>query len=729
MKKTPLLFTAIASLLVVASSFFALINSRNFTSGKATLEPYTIRMDTTHNANPHLSSYNTYYNFNIYSERNTEMPFRETGMHFGDNSCWGYVTSKFGALMNMNIIGGLNDITVTYSGIDAEYADEPNLSIRYGWECGYGGGLNKYADSLESGTTFNFRNLKPSYFLIEIEYAKIESIVIHFACEETQPEIADDEPHYELVTSVSEITSSNIYAIGSTTNGSGYMMSTAKRTDGSDDKIRMGVSISVFNGKVESNDSILRLHITETDGLYYFETLNYSQGDGHFFTNTNDKNELYIDDSNQTGFSLSINGDNQLIVTFTGTAGGKTYNKQLYYLPGTTAQFNMYTKAHDAVYLYKYVDVPTITKTLSYSDLTGMSKSYATGNYGALTTGGTKYEYYRTVRATNNSSGYAFSMLNPNFYYSDHGYPSSFYNISSSPIYGIKQISVTYSSSSGLKIGASVNYGDETYTVLPSTSGYETGTVNVSNANFFKVMTYEGNANIQNITISYTNVSSSYSKTATYSGNRKAYSVYSGSYTPGVTQKTMYISATETKTYTYYTYAYVNSHQSVKDDAAMIDPIDVCNYYEAFGCAPANYGTYNTFSGPLRDGVSLPTKNQVSSLFGSKARCISEYSRTDGYAQMVPYNNASGKSVPLYYEFDIDTDGNYSVTSRQVGRVVGWDYGFSCYSNTADHLPVCVYTDDHYATFQEYNNMGGFSPRFDAQRNLTGYVHTPLTNS
>lgn len=36
-----------------------------------------------------------------------------------------------------------------------------------------------------------------------------------------------------------------------------------------------------------------------------------------------------------------------------------------------------------------------------------------------------------------------------------------------------------------------------------------------------------------------------------------------------------------------------------------------------------------------------------------------------------------------------------------------------------DGAPVSVYTDDHYATFQEYLNNGRFLGRFDAERNLT----------
>ncbi len=72
---------------------------------------------------------------------------------------------------------------------------------------------------------------------------------------------------------------------------------------------------------------------------------------------------------------------------------------------------------------------------------------------------------------------------------------------------------------------------------------------------------------------------------------------------------------------------------------------------------------------------------------------------------------------------DIDVNGAYTLSNRQVGRVVAREYGFSCYNDG----PVCVYTDDHYATFQEYNCMGGFAHRFNSERSVAGKTYTPLT--
>jgi hypothetical protein len=71
----------------------------------------------------------------------------------------------------------------------------------------------------------------------------------------------------------------------------------------------------------------------------------------------------------------------------------------------------------------------------------------------------------------------------------------------------------------------------------------------------------------------------------------------------------------------------------------------------------------------------------------------------------------------VYYEFDVALDGTYDKDERGVGRVVSWANGWD--AEGYDGAPVSVYTDDHYATFQEYLNTGEFGERFDAERNLT----------
>ena len=161
------------------------------------------------------------------------------------------------------------------------------------------------------------------------------------------------------------------------------------------------------------------------------------------------------------------------------------------------------------------------------------------------------------------------------------------------------------------------------------------------------------------------------------------------------------------KTYTYYTLEYVQNNPSVADDAAMVDPVDVANYYSIFGVAPANYALKG-------NNTAI---NAVKSAFGtSKARIVQYFSRTDGYATAIPNVNAGSG----YVELDLDIDGNYSTSSRGVGRIVGWTYGInnSAYGNGS--YIVCTFTDDHYATFQEFNNLGEFLPKFDAEQKITG---------
>ena len=303
-------------------------------------------------------------------------------------------------------------------------------------------------------------------------------------------------------------------------------------------------------------------------------------------------------------------------------------------------------------------------------------------------------------------------MINPNYYYGDNGYPSSFYNLSTSPIYGIKDIEVTYKATSGIKVMYSKNIGEENYIVLEASSSYITHNVTVSKMNFFKIMTNGSDAYIKDITITYTGKIESISSNTSYEGYRKTVSSYSGSLVDGVTTVSMYISQYETKEYTYYSkqYAYNNYNSIDKSKAFMIDPVDVCNYYLAFHEYPANF-------------VTKDEKSTYGSKFGSYARQLSPYSRTDGYATSVPYNNKPGQSAPYYVELDIDVNGAYSLNNRQVGRVVVWEYGFSCYGN---NNPVCVYTDDHYATFQEYDCMGGFAHRFNSERSVVNKVYTPL---
>ena len=722
MKRKLVALTSIATAAIALSSALIFACSSNtFPVFSSPSNEYSITFDHTHNYNPHLYNSNYYKRFYGYSQRGTELEFLEQSLYADENG-WCYAQST-GSLLNTTKIGGLSDITVTFSNYDDDFDAEVN--IKYGWVVGSDSStsysqspLNKYEDTLTSGETFYFSSVNPSYFFIQFKSAIIESIIIHFSCIESVPTVAD-QPHYELVKSLSEINSTDIFAISNTKADSGYMMSTATYNANYDnDKIRQVVACAPSNEQVEDNEAILQLKITKTDDLYYFQAQNYlgTYPTGYFCTNDNNKNELFIGpEENKSGFEMTMNEDYLIHATCTMT----NYTKLLsfYHDAGSTA-FNCYVKTtgKQEIYLYKFVDVQEETLTLTYSELTSMSKSYANGNYGKLSNGGFNYEYYRTVRATNNSSGYAFSMINPNYYYGDNGYPSSFYNLSTSPIYGIKTIEVTYKATSGIKIGYSKVIGEESYSTLAASGSYVTNSIVVDKMNFFKIMTNGSDAYIKDITITYSNKPVAINSNTSYSGNRKSVTPFSGSLVNGVSTATMYVSSTETKTYTYYSkqYAYDNYSSIDKSKAFMIDPVDVCNYYLAFHEFPANY-------------VTSSEKSTYGSKFGSYARQVSTYSRTDGYATAVPYNTRPGQSTPIYYELDIDVNGAYSLSSRQVGRVVVWEYGFSCYSDGSSIAPVCVYTDDHYATFQEYNCMGGFASRFNSERSVVNKVYTPLT--
>ena len=162
----------------------------------------------------------------------------------------------------------------------------------------------------------------------------------------------------------------------------------------------------------------------------------------------------------------------------------------------------------------------------------------------------------------------------------------------------------------------------------------------------------------------------------------------------------------QTKTYTYYTLEYVEANPEFADEAAMLTPADVAAYYAAFQEFPANYAAKNFDEGN--------TFSEVKAVFGDDTRYVSEYNRTDGYATAVPYRG----SAPTYYEFDIALNASYwEEGERGVGRVVSWGGGWN--GTGYDSAPVSVYTDDHYATFQEYLNTGEFGERFDAEQNLT----------
>ena len=350
-------------------------------------------------------------------------------------------------------------------------------------------------------------------------------------------------------------------------------------------------------------------------------------------------------------------------------------------------------------------------------DTISWGKYYETGNWGSSG----DFEYYRAIKA----SGKLACLLPLDEQYIST-LPGSIYNTSA--IKDIDYVIVNYfTEDSGGSRSPRLYYGENDYSQYESLA-YSTSltstTIDLSseNVNYIKLDGGDTSLTVSTVEVYYTGDNTPNGSSLNITGaNNNEYRIapvtYSGTLIDGSSYVDIPISfdtstntVLATKRYTYYSYDYVYEHPDVKDQAAMVDPVDVCNYFSAFGCAPANYGAQNTVD-PLKDGNDIPSKSQVNYLFGSDARCISQYSKTTGYATSVPYYGIK----PTYFELDIDVDGQYSVYDRQTGRIVAWYTGFqgSDYGNGSQI--VCDYTDDHYFTFAEFNNFGGFMPRFNVE--------------
>ncbi len=352
-------------------------------------------------------------------------------------------------------------------------------------------------------------------------------------------------------------------------------------------------------------------------------------------------------------------------------------------------------------------------KTLNVS-LGGSLSQYSTGNYGDCTVNGFELEFYRAYTPKN--ADYLTRLLPYVSSENDGTAAGSLYNVS--PIYGIQSIKITYRSESG----AFLYTGDDrvaamTAYSLAKTTSYQTVTLSVDTDNFFKIDSGNSELYVQELTVFYTGKTVSYNAVKKPSGEgdkRLNATTYSGTLVAGqsavaVPVKVEYDGGSclikQTKTYTYYTLEYVELNPSFIAAAAMTAPADIAAYYAAFKQFPANFAAKNF------DGNSFWEVEQV---FGDDTRYVSKYSRTNGYAQHVPFNEGN----TVYYEFDVALVSSYWTNGeRGVGRVVSWEGGWD--SVEYDSSPVSVYTDDHYATFQEYLNDGTFGERFDAEGNLT----------
>ena len=376
--------------------------------------------------------------------------------------------------------------------------------------------------------------------------------------------------------------------------------------------------------------------------------------------------------------------------------------------------------------------VPTSLRTTTINPSTIYVDSYQTNYEDHLDANGLTLGGYRAGYNLSEIYPYHFNFKDTNY----EGKEGAIFN--SKSIENIYTITLSYrTSDSYCRVNAkapNVTFGDNIkckdykYDLKVSSTNI-TETVDVSDYEFkyFSINTGDYLTKVDSITVKYTTAKTRNPIFTAESGKDKIRFNpirYDSYLTPGVSKITIptgyeYISdgnkyvATTTKELTYYTADYVANHMECYDDATITNPMEVCMYYSTFGTWPANY-SMNTGS--------------ISRIFGSDARKVSRYSRTDGYATSIPWN---GNGV--YYELDIDFDGSYSLSSRGTGRVVAFERGWSdnnrydLHATGYDNSPVCVYTDDHYNTWLEYYNNGTWSNRFNGEGVITGVSYSAPT--
>lgn len=339
--------------------------------------------------------------------------------------------------------------------------------------------------------------------------------------------------------------------------------------------------------------------------------------------------------------------------------------------------------------------------TLDFSSL-NISSKYSSGNYSTFYFEYKKYEYYRAVGSLFERD--YLTLLPASYPYTDYGLSGAFYNLDK--IDSIKGFDIEYSSIGKIEYGQYRNQFSQKE--LTFSEEFTKTTIFCDEPmNYFRLSTVNDNFYIKSLVVYYLNERIDNQKTYSYEGERKVIEPIS-SLIDAESSMTLLDENGDEKEYTYYSTSYVQEHKEEinLEDVCYISPVDISNYFLAFHEFPANFVTSRSYQ----------------EVFGEYTRRIASYKRTDGYANSVPYRTHFDSYYPLYYELDVDING-YSYSSRGTARVVIWVDGFSCYE---DLTPVCLYTDDHYATFQEYGNNGCFYSRFDAERNYTSNSHCPL---
>ena len=366
--------------------------------------------------------------------------------------------------------------------------------------------------------------------------------------------------------------------------------------------------------------------------------------------------------------------------------------------------------------------------------------TYKTGNYGFNKTLGV--EWYRAIKDDTGYGSFAFALI-PNLGSPivDTFIPGAFCNYN--PLSDIKNVTISYytSTSSGSnspKLYFGENHLDDNSVDIEYSEYTTTKTINLSayDVNYFKleggdtkfyvtslIVEYSGQTTPHGSTLEdYTPYSSEYrAATVNYSGSLVAGSSYIDvptSVNVNINNGTYTVS--EYHRYTYYNYDYLdskrddNNFDELVSDATITDAFDVAAYYCAFGQIPANFYIKSSYvTDAYNCGVNLigvsTNLTDITDMFGDNARTASFYNKTDGYAQSVGCIDGSRG----YFEFDVALSETYSVKSREVGRIVGW-VGGGINSAAYDYgaYRIAHYTDDHYATMQEYNGLGGFMSRF-----------------
>ena len=254
--------------------------------------------------------------------------------------------------------------------------------------------------------------------------------------------------------------------------------------------------------------------------------------------------------------------------------------------------------------------------------------------------------------------------------------------------------------------------------ILTKENEYVTKEFTLSGAKYFRISALTGRLYIKNISLC--TIDNDYKPTESkYIGYRANPIKYDNELVSGLTTRTIpskveiengkYV-VKEVKSYTYYdrndAIDYIIDHGRDETYFKMVltDPLDVANYYILYNDFPVNYMDMSDAKIALSEG------------YIAEIRCISTYSRTNGYVRSIPIRYDNGPII--YYELDINL-GTYTITNRGSGRLVVFTNGFD--SDGYDYSPVIVYTDDHYATFTEYNNLGTFLERFNAEQKATPY--------